>query len=84
MQERQDTEKLQELQDAAEKAIREHEGERVISFIWNSRKYWIKRKRGNGRNQLVKYSVEKEFYYEIPAEPLRRTPARIWFRICLF
>lgn len=50
MQERQDTEKLQELQDAAEKAIREQESERVISFIWNSRNYWIKRKRGNGRN----------------------------------
>lgn len=72
MQERQDTEELQELRNAAEKAIREHESERVISFIWNSRKYWIKRKLGNGRNQLVKYSVEKEFYYEIA----RRTIAK--------
>lgn len=56
---------LQELQAAAEKAVREHGSERVISFVWNDEKYWIKRKLGNGRNQLVKYSVEKEFYYEI-------------------
>lgn len=72
MQEMLDAEKLQELRDAAEKAIREQESERVISFIWNNRKYWIKRKLGNGRNQLVKYSVEKEFYYEIA----RRTIAK--------
>lgn len=72
MQEMLDTEELQELRNAAEKAIREHKSERVISFIWNSRNYWIKRKRGNGRNQLVKYSVEKEFYYEIA----RRTIAK--------
>lgn len=60
-----DAESLQELRNAAEKAIREHKSERVISFFWDNEKYWIKRKRGNGRNQLVKYSVEKEFCYEI-------------------
>ena len=34
-----DAESLQELQDAAEKAIREQESERVISFVWNRQKY---------------------------------------------
>ena len=49
----------------AEQLIRENPKERIIDFTLEGQKYWIKRKLGNGRNQLVKYSVEKEFYYEI-------------------
>lgn len=49
----------------AEQLIRENPKERIIDFTLEEQKYWIKRKLGNGRNQLVKYSVEKEFYYEI-------------------
>lgn len=49
----------------ADQLIRENPSKRIISFDLDNEKYWIKRKLGNGRNQLVKYSVEKEFYYEI-------------------
>lgn len=49
----------------AEQLIRENPKSRIIDFTLEGQKYWIKRKLGNGRNQLVKYSVEKEFYYEI-------------------
>ena len=49
----------------AEQLIRENQNRRIIDFTLEGQKYWIKRKLGNGRNQLVKYSVEKEFYYEI-------------------
>lgn len=49
----------------AEQMIRENPMKRIISFKLGDQKYWIKRKLSNGRNQLVKYSVEKEFYYEI-------------------
>jgi len=55
----------EELQRMADQMIRENPRKRIISFKLNDEKYWIKRKLGNGRNQLVKYSVEKEFYYEI-------------------
>lgn len=58
-------EKTEALRKAAENAIREKPRERVISFSFEGEKYWIKRKMSNGRNQLVKYSAEKEFYYEI-------------------
>ncbi|WP_297023526.1 hypothetical protein [uncultured Dialister sp.] len=49
----------------AEAVIRENPSRRILDFSMDGEKYWIKRKLGNGRNQLVKYSVEKEFYYEI-------------------
>lgn len=49
----------------AEQLIRENPKRRILDFTLEGQKYWIKRKLGNGRNQLVKYSVEKEFYYEI-------------------
>ena len=48
----------------AEQLIRENPKERIIDFTLEEQKYWIKRKLGNGRNQLVKYSVEKEAILE--------------------
>lgn len=59
------TAEQQKIQKAAEEAIAEKPKKRVLSFSLDGRKYWIKRKLGNGRNQLVKFSPEKEFYYEI-------------------
>lgn len=53
------------IQSMAEQLIRENPNRRILDFTLEGQKYWIKRKLGNGRNQLVKYSVEKEFYYEI-------------------
>ena len=53
------------IQSMAEQLIRENPKARILDFTLEGQKYWIKRKLGNGRNQLVKYSVEKEFYYEI-------------------
>lgn len=53
------------IQTMAEQLIRENPKRRILDFTLEGQKYWIKRKLGNGRNQLVKYSVEKEFYYEI-------------------
>lgn len=50
---------------AAEAHMRERPAERVFSLEVDSGKFWVKRKLGNGRKQLVKYSVEKEFFYEI-------------------
>ncbi len=54
-----------EIKKAAEAAIEEHPEKRVLSFSWDGETFWIKRKMGNGRKAAVKYSVEKEFYYEI-------------------
>ncbi len=59
------TEIEKQIKLTAEAAMREKPGSRVLSITVEEEKYWIKRKLGNGRNQLVKYSVEKEFYYEI-------------------
>lgn len=56
------TERLRRM---ADRLISERPSDRVLNFTLDDQKYWIKRKLGNGRNQLVKYSVEKEFYYEI-------------------
>ena len=56
------TERLRRM---ADRLISERPSDRVLNFTLVDQKYWIKRKLGNGRNQLVKYSVEKEFYYEI-------------------
>lgn len=56
----------------ADKAIAEHPEKRVLSFTYEGKLYWIKRKLSNGRNQLVKYSVEKEFYYEIARMAIAR------------
>ena len=55
----------EQIKRTAEQLIRENPAERILHFTRDGKKYWIKRKLGNGRNQLVKYSVEKEFYYEI-------------------
>ncbi len=55
----------QDIKRAAEAAIREQPSSRVISFSLGEEKFWIKRKMGNGRRAAVKYSVEKEFFYEI-------------------
>lgn len=56
----------------ADKAIAEHPEKRVLSFAYEGKLYWVKRKLSNGRNQLVKYSVEKEFYYEIARMAIAR------------
>ena len=59
------TERLRRM---ADRLTSERPSDRVLNFTLDDQKYWIKRKLGNGRNQLVKYSVEKEFYYEMPGE----------------
>ncbi len=66
----------QEIKKAAERAIAEKPESRVISFSLGEEKFWIKRKMGNGRRAAVKYSVEKEFYYEIARMTIaaRNTP----------
>lgn len=53
------------LKQAAEEAIAKAVDRRVISFTLDGETYWIKRKMSNGRKQFVKYSVEKEFYFEV-------------------
>ena len=53
------------LKKAAEEAIAKAVDRRVISFTLDGETYWIKRKMGNGRKQFAKYSVEKEFYFEV-------------------
>ena len=53
------------LKQAAEEAIAKAVDRRVISFTLDGETYWIKRKMGNGRKQFAKYSVEKEFYFEV-------------------
>lgn len=50
---------------SAEKCVNAHPGERVIPFLWEGEKFWIKKKQSNHRVQAVKYSAEREFYYEI-------------------
>lgn len=54
-----------DIQTMAEGIIKEHPESRILHFTLDEKKYWIKRKIGNGRNQWVKYSVEKEFYYAL-------------------
>ena len=53
------------LKQAAEEVIAKAVDRRVISFTLDGETYWIKRKMSNGRKQFVKYSVEKEFYFEV-------------------
>lgn len=53
------------LRTEAEQCIRAHPECRILSFTWNGETYWIKRKQGNHRKRYAKYSVEKEFYYEV-------------------
>lgn len=50
---------------SAEECVNAHPGERVIPFLWEGEKFWIKKKQSNHRVQAVKYSAEREFYYEI-------------------
>ncbi len=66
----------QKIKKAAEEAIAEKPSSRVISFPLEGETFWIKRKMGNGRKAAVKYSVEKEFYYEIARMTIaaRNTP----------
>lgn len=64
----------------AEAVIRENPSRRILDFAMDGEKYWIKRKLGNGRNQLVKYSVEKEFYYEIARITIAGKSTRNWYR----
>ena len=52
------------LREAAGAAIAAQPGARVLPFSCEGEKYWLKRKQSNGRMQLVKYSVEQQFYYE--------------------
>ena len=56
---------MERLRRMADRLTSERPSDRVLNFTLDDQKYWIKRKLGNGRNQLVKYSAEKEFYYEI-------------------
>lgn len=61
----------------AEEAIAKAADQRVISFTLDGETYWIKRKMSNGRKQLVKYLVEKEFYFEVAKVTIayRQAPA---------
>lgn len=54
-----------QIKTAAEDAIEKHPKHRVLSFTFDDKTFWIKRKMGNGRRAAVKYSAEREFYYEI-------------------
>jgi tRNA A-37 threonylcarbamoyl transferase component Bud32 len=54
-----------EIRKAADKAIEERPKKRVLSFELSGNTYWAKRKASNGRNEWVKFSPEKEFFYEI-------------------
>lgn len=54
-----------QIKTAAEDAIEKHPERRVLSFTFDDETFWIKRKMGNGRRAAVKYSAEREFYYEI-------------------
>ena len=54
-----------QIKTAAEDAIEKHPKHRVLSFTFDDETFWIKRKMGNGRRAAVKYSAEREFYYEI-------------------
>lgn len=58
---------MERLRRMADRVISERPSDRVLNFTLDGEKYWIKRKLGNGRNQLVKYSVEKEFIMKSPA-----------------
>ena len=73
------------IQTMAEQLIRENPKRRILDFTLEGQKYWIKRKLGNGRNQLVKYSVEKEFYYEIARMTIagRFHPELVPHMVCL-
>lgn len=58
--------KLQEeIQCEAELVMRAHPESRVLPFQWQGERYWIKKKQSNNRKRFAKYSVEKEFYYEV-------------------
>jgi tRNA A-37 threonylcarbamoyl transferase component Bud32 len=54
-----------QIKTAAEDAIEKYPKHRVLSFTFDDETFWIKRKMGNGRRAAVKYSAEREFYYEI-------------------
>ena len=73
------------IQTMAEQLIRENPKRRILDFTLEGQKYWIKRKLGNGRNQLVKYSVEKDFYYEIARMTIagRFHPELVPHMVCL-
>lgn len=68
-------EERQSLAAAAEAAAGAHPAERVLSFEWNGQTYWLKKKQGNNRIQVVKYSVEREFYYEVARISIARSCA---------
>ncbi|MDY6085029.1 MAG: lipopolysaccharide kinase InaA family protein [Dialister sp.] len=53
------------LQEAAEREIALHRSEKIIRFAADGAIYWIKRRRSNGRNRLVKYSPAIEFQSEV-------------------
>ena len=51
------------IQTMAEQLIRENPKRRILDFTLEGQKYWIKRKLGNGRNQLsVKFYSVREFF----------------------
>lgn len=58
------TEEEKRLRDIAAEEMRTYPQERVISFYHEGKKYWIKKKQGNGRNRWVKASESHQFYYE--------------------
>lgn len=58
------TEEEMRLRAVAAEEMRQHPRERVIPFYHEGRKYWIKKKQGNGRNQWAKASESHQFYYE--------------------
>lgn len=58
-------EEKQALQKEAERQMEKHPGERVFSFVWRGQTFWLKKKQSNDRVRAAKYSVEKEFYYEV-------------------
>lgn len=53
------------LQEVAEREIALHQSEKIIRFAAGGDIYWIKRRRSNGRNRLVKYSPDIEFQSEV-------------------
>lgn len=56
---------VETIQNEADLIMRAHPESRVLSFTWQGERYWIKKKQSNHRKAFAKYSVEKEFYYEV-------------------
>ena len=58
------TERLRRM---ADRLISERPSDRVLNFTLDDQKYWIKRKLGNGRNQLGSTLSKRNFIMKSPA-----------------